>query len=133
MPKKIRPKYGIDPVQAVPSFSFNEDEVERLLNALVELDRNSIIERLAQIARKVCFGHGLGGCAHHHYAPLASKWQSAVFMCPAAFPCLTDMRLNSMNRNRGIPVAAHGLAPPQGRLPDAAWPELHILNAAAQT
>jgi hypothetical protein len=53
MPKKTRPNYGIDPVQAVPLFSFNEDEVVRLLNALatVEVDRNSIIERLAQIAR----------------------------------------------------------------------------------
>jgi hypothetical protein len=54
MPKKIRPKYAVDPVQAVSSFSFNEQEVEPLLNAHppVEVDRNLIIRRLAEIARR---------------------------------------------------------------------------------
>src|ERR1700730_10280059 len=53
MPKKIRPKYGIDPVQPVPLFSFTEREIERLLNALAPVRGNasSISEPLAEIAR----------------------------------------------------------------------------------
>ena len=34
MPRKIRPKYGIDPVQQVPAFFFIESEIERLLRLL---------------------------------------------------------------------------------------------------
>jgi hypothetical protein len=53
MPKKIRPKYGIDAVQEVPAFSFSDAEIERLFNALapVKGDRHEIIAHLERCAR----------------------------------------------------------------------------------
>jgi hypothetical protein len=35
MPRKIWPKYGIDPVQEVPTFSFTHEQIDLLINALV--------------------------------------------------------------------------------------------------
>jgi hypothetical protein len=53
MPRKIRPKYGIDPVQEVPVFSFTDTDTERLLNALpsARVNRDVIIVRLVELAR----------------------------------------------------------------------------------
>jgi hypothetical protein len=53
MPRKIRPKYGIDPVQEVPAFSFTDTEIECFLNALpsVRVNRDVIIARLVELAR----------------------------------------------------------------------------------
>ena len=54
MPRKIGPKYGIDPVQQVPAFSFTESEIERLLNALRlvrESYRDAVVARLVALAR----------------------------------------------------------------------------------
>lgn len=54
MPRKIRPKYGIDPVQEIPPFSFADTAIERLLIALgpVNGNREDIIARLAKCARE---------------------------------------------------------------------------------
>jgi hypothetical protein len=53
MPRKIRPKYGIDPVQEVPAFSFNDTEAERALNALgaLKANRDDVIVHLQECAR----------------------------------------------------------------------------------
>jgi hypothetical protein len=53
MPRKIRPKYGIDPVQEVPTFSFTDAQIEHLFNALapVKGDRGEIITQLESCAR----------------------------------------------------------------------------------
>jgi hypothetical protein len=50
MPRKTKPKYGIDPVQKVPAFSFDATEVERLLDALgpVKGKPDDIVARLQQ-------------------------------------------------------------------------------------
>jgi hypothetical protein len=40
MPRKIKPKYGIDPVQEVAPFSFTDAQIERLFNALPSGDKN---------------------------------------------------------------------------------------------
>ena len=34
MPRKIKPKYGIDPVQEVPTFSFTDTEIIQLFETL---------------------------------------------------------------------------------------------------
>jgi hypothetical protein len=54
MRRKIGPKYGIDPVQEVPAFSFADTEIERLFNALapVKGNRDDIIARLLECARE---------------------------------------------------------------------------------
>jgi len=54
MPRKIRPKYGIDPVQEVLAFSFADTEIERLFNALapVKGNRDDVIPRLEECARE---------------------------------------------------------------------------------
>jgi hypothetical protein len=53
MPKKIRPKYGSDPVQRVPAFSFTNDQIDRLFQALGPVQRNhaEIVARLKRCAR----------------------------------------------------------------------------------
>jgi hypothetical protein len=53
MPRKIRPKYGIDPVQEVPAFSFTDAQIEHLFKALapVKGDREQIIADLVSCAR----------------------------------------------------------------------------------
>jgi len=52
MPTKIKPKYRNDPVQKAPSFSFTDDQIKRLFNALphVKRERGEIIEQLARCA-----------------------------------------------------------------------------------
>jgi hypothetical protein len=59
MPRKIRPKYGIDPTQKVPDFSFTRAEKERLLKALnpVNGGPDEIIERLVVCARNYLWVH----------------------------------------------------------------------------
>ena len=44
MPRKIRPRYDIDPVQEVPEFSFTDAQIEQLFKALpsVKSDREVI-------------------------------------------------------------------------------------------
>jgi hypothetical protein len=53
MPTKIKPKYRNDPVQKVRSFSFPEDQIERLFDALVPVkgERYEIIGQLVKCAR----------------------------------------------------------------------------------
>jgi hypothetical protein len=52
MPRKIRPKYGIDPVQEVPAFSFTDAQIEHLFAlAPVEGDRREIAAQLERCAR----------------------------------------------------------------------------------
>jgi hypothetical protein len=52
MPRKIRPKYGIDPVQAVPTFSFTDAQIECLFAlAPLEGDRRGIVKQLERCAR----------------------------------------------------------------------------------
>jgi hypothetical protein len=54
MPKKVRPKYGIDPVQEISPFSFANADIARLLNALAPIkgEHGDIITRLAKCARE---------------------------------------------------------------------------------
>ena len=49
MPRKIGPKYGIDPVQRVRPFMFSDQQKEQLLEKLapVKGDRAEIIARLS--------------------------------------------------------------------------------------
>jgi hypothetical protein len=52
MPRKIRPKYGIDPVQEVPAFSFTDAQIEHLFAlAPMEGNRREIVVRLVRCAR----------------------------------------------------------------------------------
>jgi hypothetical protein len=53
MPRKISPKYGIDPVQEVLTFSFTDAQIERLFKTLapVKGDREQIIADLVSCAR----------------------------------------------------------------------------------
>jgi hypothetical protein len=53
MPRRIRPKYGIDPVQEVAAFSFNDTEAKRVLDALgtPKAHRDDIIAQLQECAR----------------------------------------------------------------------------------
>jgi hypothetical protein len=53
MPRRIRPKYGIDPVQKVPAFSFTHDQIDLLFRALapVQGDHAEIVPRLERCAR----------------------------------------------------------------------------------
>jgi hypothetical protein len=52
MPRKIRPKYGIDPVQEVSAFSFTEAEISRLLAlAPGQGDCREIVAQLERCAR----------------------------------------------------------------------------------
>jgi hypothetical protein len=53
MPKKMRPKYGVDPVQEIPALSFTEEETVHLLNELgvcSETSREIVIARLMKTA-----------------------------------------------------------------------------------
>ena len=52
MPRKIRPQYGIDPVQEVSAFSFTDEQRERLFNVLrsVKSNRDDIIAELIKCA-----------------------------------------------------------------------------------
>jgi hypothetical protein len=45
MPRQIKPKYGTDPVQKVPAFSFTNDGIDRLFKALgpVQPDQAEIV------------------------------------------------------------------------------------------
>jgi hypothetical protein len=52
MPRKISPKYGIDPVQEVPLFSFTDAQIERLCAyAAVGRDRREMVAQLVRCAR----------------------------------------------------------------------------------
>jgi hypothetical protein len=53
MPRRIRPKDGVDPVQEVLEFSFTETDIEHLFNALgpAKSDRHEIIGQLERCAR----------------------------------------------------------------------------------
>jgi hypothetical protein len=53
MPKKITPKYGIDPVQEVPAFCFTDAQIEQLFDALrpAKGDRHEIMAQLERCAR----------------------------------------------------------------------------------
>lgn len=53
MPRKTNPKYGVDPVQEVPPFSFTEVQMKQLLTALsvVKGDRADIIAQMEKCAR----------------------------------------------------------------------------------
>jgi len=53
MPKKITPKYGIDPVQEVPAFSFTDAQIKQLFDALgpAKGGRHEIIAQLERCAR----------------------------------------------------------------------------------
>jgi hypothetical protein len=53
MPRQIEAKYGVDPVQQVPPFSFTSTQIERLLEALAPVngDRQEIIKQLENCAR----------------------------------------------------------------------------------
>jgi hypothetical protein len=53
MPRKIRPKYVIDPVQEVSKFSFTEGEIQLLFAvAPLEGDRRQIVAQLESCARE---------------------------------------------------------------------------------
>ncbi len=53
MPRKIKPKYGIDPTQKVNPFSFTNPEIGRLIDALAPMkgNRKEIIAQLERHAR----------------------------------------------------------------------------------
>jgi hypothetical protein len=53
MPRQIKPRYGIDPVQKVPPLSFKNDEIDRLFKALapVQGDHAEIVARLERCAQ----------------------------------------------------------------------------------
>jgi hypothetical protein len=53
MPRKITPKYGIDPVQQILPFSFTSAGIEKLFAALQPMkgDRDEIIAQLEGCAR----------------------------------------------------------------------------------
>jgi hypothetical protein len=59
MPRRTRPKYGIDPVQNVSAFSFAESQIERLLGALpsVRGKHDEIVARLTEVARSYSWHH----------------------------------------------------------------------------
>lgn len=54
LPRKINPKYGVDPVQEIPPFSFTEVQTKQLLAALsvVKGDRADIIAQLEKCSRE---------------------------------------------------------------------------------
>src|SRR6516225_539887 len=55
MPKKMYPKYGLDPVQEVATCSFTQEQTEHLLNELGlsrETSREIITARLLKLAGK---------------------------------------------------------------------------------
>ncbi len=52
MPRKIRPKYVIDPVQEVSKFSFTEGQIQLLFAVPLEGDRRQIVAQLESCARE---------------------------------------------------------------------------------